>query len=57
MKKLITLLVVITSLLQVSVVDNRDYPEDGYEVYFIDTHIGHIYSDYTFEYSLTGKQL
>lgn len=52
----ITLLLISIGLLSIDVVDNRDYPDDGYEVYLLDTHIGYYYADdKEFEYSLTGK--
>lgn len=44
------------SLSTISIVDNRDYPEDGYEIYVLDTHVGYYYADdMEIEIVITGK--
>tara|TARA_R110000772_G_scaffold204628_1_gene314729 strand:- start:295 stop:489 length:195 start_codon:yes stop_codon:yes gene_type:complete len=48
------LLFIWIGIMQISIIDNRDYDGDMYEVYLFDTHIGY-YLDYTFDYSLTGR--
>tara|TARA_R110000850_G_scaffold90138_4_gene192374 strand:+ start:6030 stop:6194 length:165 start_codon:yes stop_codon:yes gene_type:complete len=54
MKNVLLLLTCIVVLFT-NVIDNRDYPEDGYELYMFSTHVGYVYSDLAFEYSLTGR--
>lgn len=54
MKKLL-LLITCLSILSINIIDNRDYSEDGYEVYVFYTHVGYIYQNLDFEYSLTGR--
>lgn len=62
MKKILILALAFVALLTVSLslttelVDNRDYPEDGYEIYVLDTHIGYFYAESNeVKLSLTGK--
>ncbi len=45
--------------LDFTIIDDRDYPEDTFEVYYKGDHIGNVqeHSIFTFEYSRTGKTL
>lgn len=47
--------VIATVITNLEIVDNRDYPEDGLEVYLYNTHVGYLYPDGQIEYILTGK--
>ena len=53
---LFTLVLTVFAYTTVEVIDNRDYPDDARELYFLgEVHIGYIYENSEVEFVLTGK--